>query len=58
LWVTGYDYHKLESFIAGNGTIKVFFDGADLYQKVNMIKGLVCSYRIEEIPDEFALYRN
>ncbi len=58
LWLTGYDHHKLEFFIAGNGTFKDFFEGADLHQNANKIKGVVCGYRIEEIPDEFALYRD
>lgn len=58
LWLTGYDQPQLEAFIAGNGTFKEFFDGAKLHPNAEMIKGVVCGYRIEEIKDEFALYRD
>ncbi|SNT35548.1 hypothetical protein SAMN05421640_3498 [Ekhidna lutea] len=58
LWLTGYDQNKLESFIAGNGTFGDFFEGAKVHQNAHMIKGVVCGYRIEEIPEEFALYRD
>ena len=58
LWITGYDQNTLESFIAGNGTFGDFFEGAKIHQNAHMIKGVVCGYRIEEIPEEFALYRD
>ena len=58
LWLTGYDQNKLESFIAGNGTFGDFFSGAKIHQNAYMIKGVVCGYRIEEISEEFALYRD
>ncbi|TCI84521.1 DUF2200 domain-containing protein [Tenacibaculum sp. M341] len=58
LWLTGYDQHTLESFIAGTGTFGDFFEGAKMHQNADMIKGVVCGYRIEEIPEEFALYRD
>ena len=58
LWLTGYDQNKLASFISGNGTFGDFFEGASLHQNAHMIKGVVCGYRIEEIPEQFALYRD
>ncbi|KAA1241560.1 DUF2200 domain-containing protein [Aquimarina sp. RZ0] len=58
LWLTGYDQDRLESFIEGNGSFKDFFDGANLHENAHMIKGVVCGYRIEEISEEFALYRD
>lgn len=58
LWLTGYDQNKLNYFIAGNGTFGDFFLGAHIHQNAHMIKGVVCGYRIEEIPEEFALYRD
>ena len=58
MWLTGYDQNNLESFIAGNGTFGDFFEGARVHQNAHMIKGVVCGYRIEEIPEEFALYRD
>jgi hypothetical protein len=58
LWLTGYNQGKLESFIDGNGTFGDFFEGAKIHENAHMIKGVVCGYRIEEIPEEFALYRD
>ena len=58
LWLTGYNQNKLEFFIEGNGTFGDFFEKAKMHQNAHMIKGVVCGYRIEEIPEEFALYRD
>ena len=58
LWLTGYKQDTLDSFIAGNGTFADFFTDAKMHQNADMIKGVVCGYRIEEIPEEFALYRD
>jgi hypothetical protein len=58
LWLTSYDQNTLESFIAGNGTFGDFFEGAKIHQNAQMIKGVVCGYRIEDISEEFALYRD
>ena len=58
LWLTGYDQSKLESFIAGNGSFDDFFKGAKIHQNAYLIRGVVCGYRIEDISDEFALYRD
>ena len=56
-WLTGYNQNTLESFIDGNGTFGDFFKGAKIHQNAHLIKGLVCGYRIEDIPDEFHFYR-
>lgn len=58
LWLTGYDQNTLESFIGGKGTFGDFFEGAKIHQNAHMIKGVVCGYRIEDISEEFALYRD
>jgi hypothetical protein len=58
LWLTGYDQNKLESFIGGSGTFGDFFEGAKIHENAHLIKGVVCGYRIEEIPEEFSLYRH
>ena len=58
LWLTNYNQDTLESYIDGNGTFKDFFEGAKMHQNAYMIKGVVCGYRIEEIAEEFALYRD
>lgn len=58
LWLTGYDQQTLDSFVAGEGTFGDFFEGAKLHENAHLIKGVVCGYRIEEIADEYALYRD
>ena len=58
IWLTGYDQKKLDSFINGEGTFGDFFAGATMHDNAHMIKGVVCGYRIEEISEEFALYRD
>ena len=58
LWLTDYNHDKLEFFIDGNGTFGDFFEGAKIHKNAHMIKGVVCGYRIEEISEEFALYRD
>ena len=58
MWLTGYDQATLDGYIAGNGSFGDFFEGATLHENAHMIKGVVCGYRIEEIPEEFALYRD
>ena len=56
-WLTGYDEDKLQSLIDEKVTFKAFFEGATMHPNTHMIKGVVCGYRIEDIPDEFELYR-
>lgn len=58
LWLTGHSQDTLDSFIAGDGTFGDFFEGAQMHQNAHMIKGVVCGYRIEDISEEFALYRD
>ena len=56
-WFTSYDSKKLEEFIDGKKTFREFFEGANIHPNAYMIKGVVCGYRIEEIADEFGLYK-
>ena len=58
LWLTGYDQDTLETYIAGTGSFGDFFEGAQMHENAHLIKGVVCGYRIETIPEEFALYRD
>ncbi len=57
-WLTDYSQEELDSFISGEGNYRDFFAGAKIHSNAHMIKGVVCGYRIEEIPEEFALYRD
>ena len=56
-WFTGYNENKLQSLIAEKVTFKTFFENAKIHNNANMIKGVVCGYRIEEIEDKFETYK-
>lgn len=56
-WLTGHDKAKLQAFIEEKATFRRFFEEATIHPNAHMIKGVVCGYRIENIPDEFELYR-
>jgi len=56
-WLTGYDEAKLQSLIDEKVTFRTFFERAEIHPNANMIKGVVCGYRIEEIEDKFDLYK-
>ena len=56
-WFTGYDEDKVQSLINENATFERFFNEADIHPNAHMIKGVVCGYRIEEIEDEFEVYK-
>ncbi len=56
-WLTGFDEGKLASLIEEKVTYKEFFGQANIHPNAHMIKGVVCGYRIEDIADEFELYR-
>ncbi|AZQ44434.1 DUF2200 domain-containing protein [Nonlabens ponticola] len=56
-WLTGYDQATLEQLIEEKVTYQTFFQNETMHQNAQMIKGVVCGYRIEEIPAEFAVYK-
>jgi len=56
-WLTGFDTRKIQKLIDEKATFKTFFRKAKLNSNAHLIKGAICGYRIEEIPDEFELYR-
>jgi len=56
-WLTGFDQDTLEALIDKKVTYKTFFKKAKMHPNAHMIKGVVCGYRIEEIEDEFELYK-
>ena len=56
-WLTGFDHVALQKLIDEKVTFKTFFEKATIHPNAHLVKGVVCGYRIEEIPDEFALYR-
>jgi len=56
-WLTGFDKDKLQQQIKEKATFETFFQRAELHPNAHLIKGVVCGYRIEEIEDEFEVYR-
>ena len=56
-WLTGFDHATLQNLIDDKVSFKTFFEKATIHPNAYLIKGVVCGYRIEEIPDEFTLYR-
>ena len=56
-WFTGFNEDRLQALIDEKATFRTFFETAEIHPNAYMIKGVICGYRIEEIEDEFELYR-
>lgn len=56
-WLTGYNDEKIQQLLEEKATFETFFQNAQLNPNAHLIKGVICGYRIEDIPDEFELYR-
>ena len=48
-WLTGFDEQKITELIEHKATFEAFFKQANLNPNANLIKGVICGYRIEEI---------
>ena len=48
-WLTGFDDKKLQELIDDKVTFETFFTNADLNPNADLITGVICGYRIEEI---------
>lgn len=48
-WLTGFDVKKLQELIDEKVTFEAFFDRATLNPNAELITGMICGYRIEEI---------
>jgi hypothetical protein len=48
-WLTGFDNKKQQELIKEKVTFETFFQRASLNPKANLITGLICGYRLEEI---------
>jgi hypothetical protein len=55
-WLTGFNDDMISKLIDENVTFEAFFAQAQLNPNANLINGLICGYRIEEI--ENPLTRN
>ncbi|MFD0962823.1 DUF2200 domain-containing protein [Pseudofulvibacter geojedonensis] len=56
-WFTGFNDEQLQKMIDEKATFKTFFQKAKIHSNAHLIKGVVCGYRIEEIEDEFEVYK-
>lgn len=56
-WFMGFDKKALKKLIDQGATYRTVFSKAKIHQNEHMIKGVVCGYRIEEIEDQFELYK-
>jgi len=48
-WLTGFDEKKLQILIDEKVTFETFFQRAKLNPNAQLIRGVICGYRIEEI---------
>ncbi len=48
-WLTGFDQHALQALLDQKATFEAFFAQAHLNPNANLIKGVICGYRIEDI---------
>lgn len=48
-WLTGFDDAKIQELIEEKATFESFFNKAKLNPNANLITGVICGYRIEEI---------
>ena len=48
-WLTGYDEKRLQELIEEEASFETFFKNASLNPNANLIKGVICGYRVEEI---------
>lgn len=48
-WLTGFNDSAIARMIQEKVTFKTFFETAKLNPNANLIKGVICGYRIEEI---------
>lgn len=56
-WFTGFNESQLQTLIAEKVTFRTFFEKATIHPNAHLIKGVVCGYRIEDIEDEFEVYK-
>lgn len=48
-WLTGFTENQLEEFIEKQSTFVQFFSEATMNSNANLITGVICGYRVEEI---------
>ena len=50
-WLTGFDNKKMQEIIKENITFEIFFQHASLNPNAQLITGVICGYRVEDIED-------
>ncbi|NLT28928.1 MAG: DUF2200 domain-containing protein [Propionibacterium sp.] len=50
-WLTGFDQAALDAHLAGETTFEEFFAAADLNPHADLITGVVCGVRVEDVED-------
>lgn len=48
-WLTGFDSERIEQLIDEKVTFEIFFGNANINPNAQLITGVICGYRIEEI---------
>jgi hypothetical protein len=48
-WLTGFNQQKLQELIEEKVSFETFFERAKLNPNAELIKGIICGYKIEEI---------
>lgn len=48
-WLTGFDDQKIQETIDRQLSFKEFFDEAQIHPNADLIKGVICGYRVEDI---------
>src|SRR5690554_331993 len=48
-WLTGFNQTKIQELINANATFESFFQKATLNPDAELITGVICGYRVEEI---------
>jgi hypothetical protein len=48
-WLTGFAENKIQEMIQNKVTFETFFEQAKLHPNAQLITGVICGYRIEEI---------
>jgi len=51
-WLTGFDDEQIQVLIDEMVTFKTFFDRARLHPNAELITGVICGYRIEELDNQ------
>lgn len=51
-WLTGFTSEQIQNLIDEKVTFRTFFERANLNPNADLIKGVICGYRVEEITNK------